>query len=267
MAGVATLADFVALAGAPLLGPNGELVAGLPMEGARLILLAAAAAAAGSVSSLAARDYVSGTSVLAVSSGLLLRWLGAHALHPGRPLPDTLDPAQVAIETVDGLVILLAGYVAAWQTDLRWVLPRRPGPASVPKRVPPREVLLRNLPALGLAAAVAYGLGALALSRCPGGVAAAAAWLASASIAAAATQAIFRLRSTFFLWTAPSVAILVAGFAPGSAWRLWWGVPLGCLAPVGALGAALGYLVVPSRGVAPSVGGASQDIRGLPGPD
>jgi hypothetical protein len=222
------------------------LIAGTPHEGVRLIGLVLAALAAGIASSLAAGDYVSGTAPLAVTSGLCL--YGLLAVRLGGSAPDALQPdALVFVSEVSyGLVVVLAGYVAAWRADLAWVLPRRVGRPYVPKRVGPAELLLRNLPALALTSAIAAGLWLLGGHKLSPGWPACSGWLACCAAGAAAGHALFRVRSTFFLWTAPGIAVLSASLAGPQALDSWCHLPAGGLVAIGGFGAVLGYLGIAS---------------------
>jgi hypothetical protein len=217
-------------------GPHGELVAGLAAQPARAAALLAGAVAAGIASSAAAGAYVSGTSLLAGAGGLVAVWAAGRLSGPAAAAPGTPDGVSAAGEVLFGTGFLLAAYVVAWQTDVRWTLR---GEGHARKVVTGAEVATRNLPALLVCAAVVLGASGL-LGLVATGAAGSLAWLLACGLGGFAGAKLFAPRSTFFLWSAPPVALLAAGSVTGAVWAGAAGVPLACLVPLGALGVLAG---------------------------
>ena len=233
-------------------GTWGTLVFGPGSLAARLYVLGSAALLAGVAASLLAGDYVGGTGLLAGAGGLLavlnlIPVSFAEIPFDGLPLERIL-----CLEVLAGLALLLACYTAAWVTALVWVLPRRPGPPPARKAFSLREILTVAVPCFLLVGLTSVSLAAIFTEPAGIGLPAGPAWFAATFGAALLVGKLFGPRSTFFVWTAPNLALVailaaVASFAPEhveSAFAPLEGFSIGAIAPLGAMGSVLGYLSV-----------------------
>jgi len=242
-------------------GLEGRLIFGFDDQLLRVCVLISTVLLAGICTALATGDYVSGTGILANAMGLMM--LGLCSGTRGGVLPGgeaRLSEALVA-ELFCGLAAMLIAYTAAWQTELLWVLPKRPGPAYQKKIVGPRELWLINIPAL-IACGFLSLLFALPMLLLPAKtpLLASLIWFMASFGAASLVLRFLTVRSTFFIWTAPAAGILVAlcvalsiSNRPGQASllpeiaRLSARLPMFVLAPLGALAGSLAYLQARAR--------------------
>lgn len=252
--------------------PYGALIAESPDMLLRFGLAMVAAIATGFVSSVATKDYISGTSILAIGFGYLSLAIlaGFHTKTVGFVAGGIASPEALTTNVIEifiGQIIVLTAYFTAWQTDLLVVLPRRPGPKYVKKKVGAKELIGTNLTAFAgtglLTLILSYTL--LEISDAP--VGAALLWFVSCAVAALAARRFFPVRSTFFLWTAPGLALAMLSHEGllellGSSLVImterYCRVPLGLLIPISVLATTLAYLMVPPK-KAPAPGGEAKD--------
>lgn len=230
----------------------------------RALALIVASVMAGIGSSVATRDYVSGTSILALTLGATLASFLAPTREGGFSGDEFEEGIALFLEVLLGLAAILAGYFAAWQTDLRWVLPRRPGPPYQKKVVGPRELFLVNVPIMFLAAGLVFGGFAAAFPLVGAGIPGLLSWTACSGLAGFALLWLFPIRSTFFLWTAPGLSVLLALIIAVSAPDLdampfvlgrLGPLPFNLFVPLGAAGATLAYLLQRKLKAKRAVGG------------
>ncbi|MDF1661041.1 MAG: hypothetical protein P1V97_04685, partial [Planctomycetota bacterium] len=240
--------------------PTGRKLAESPDMLLRFGLAMVAAIATGFVSSTATKDYISGTSILAIGFGYLalavLAGANTNAVGyvPGGGIASTEALTTNIIEIFFGQIIVLTAYFTAWQTDLHVVLPRRPGPKYVKKKVGVKELVGTNLTAFVctgvLTLVLSYSV--LEMSEKQAGVAFL--WFACCAVSALAARRFFPVRSTFFLWTAPGLALAtlshegllgVFGSSLELMTRRYCRIPLGLLIPISVLATTMAYLMVP----------------------
>lgn len=241
--------------------PYGALIAESPDMMLRFGLAMVAAVATGFASSVATKDYISGTSILAIGVG----YLGLAVLAGGQTNAVGYVPGGIAstdalttniIEIFFGQIIVLTAYFTAWQTDLHVVLPRRPGPKYVKKKVGVKELVGTNLTAFVCTGVLTLVLSYSVLEMSEAPIGAAALWFACCAVSALAARRFFPVRSTFFLWTAPGLALATLSHEGllellGSSLTLmtqrYCRIPLGLLIPLSVLATTMAYLMVPPK--------------------
>jgi len=244
-------------AGALIPGPGVDTMPGCFVSGGAAALesalvLICAALAAGLCSSIGAGDYVTGTGIFGVSAGACAAALSGPGLGARAEIRE--EPAAfaltLALELLFGLSLVLSGYFAAWQADLRIVLPRRPGPPYVKKVVGAREILAVNIPAMLLSGGLALTLLLVIAPVLEGSALLMLAWAGVSAVSAGLALVLFPLRSTFFVWIGPGLGML-AGLllAPALGVSLDRFLAMGpermtpaLVAPAGAFAATLAYL-------------------------
>jgi hypothetical protein len=241
-------------------GPYGSLMAGCPDVTLRFGIALVAAVFTGFVTSYATRDYISGTSILGIGSGMLLLALGV--ARETKALGYTLGgiPSMEAllntiIEIFLSLMVVLTAYFVAWQTDLHIVLPKRSGPPYQKKIVGLKELFGTNLTAFLVCGVLSIGISYTILELGQSVVAVAVLWFASCAIAALTARRFFAVRSTFFLWIAPGLALALIsheglaqllGLSLNDLTKRYCQLPIGLLLPLSVLATTAAYLMIPA---------------------
>jgi hypothetical protein len=250
--------------------PYGALMADSPDMWLRFGLALIAAIVTGFVSSIATRDYISGTSVLAIGLGMFLLAVTVARTKPvmGYVVGGIASPEALTVNIIEvflSLVVILAAYFTSWQTDLHLVLPRRPGPPYEKKKVGVEELFGTNLTAFITTGVLTLVLSYTLMDLSGNMLVVSLLWFACCGVSALAARRFFPVRSTFFLWTAPGLALAAfshEGFLSflGSSTQImaerYCRIPLGLLIPLSVIATTMAYLTIPNYTPAQSASAA-----------